>query len=85
MIYSSYFCPEQKRHFMETTQIILLAVSASISFALGRTLMHFRKRKKNAERLLIEKRAAQAQRDTPPGPESMNKSKRKRQARLHQH
>ena len=70
---------------METSHIILLAVSASISFALGRTLMHFRKRKKNTERLLIEKRVAQAQRDAPPGPASMNKSKRKRQARLHQH
>jgi len=70
---------------METSHIILLAVSASISFALGRTIMHFRRKKKNAEKMMIEKRAAQAQRDAPPGPESMNKSKRKRQARLHQH
>ena len=70
---------------METSHIILLAVSASISFALGRTIMHFRKKKKNAEKMMIEKRAAQAQRDAPPGPESMNKSKRKRLARLHQH
>ena len=70
---------------METSHIILLAVSASISFALGRTIMHFRRKKKNAEKMMVEKRAAQAQRDAPPGPESMNKSKRKRQARLHQH
>lgn len=70
---------------METSHIILLAVSASISFALGRTIMHFRRKKKNAEKMMIEKRAAQAQRDAPPGPEFMNKSKRKRQARLHQH
>ena len=70
---------------METSHIILLAVSASISFALGRTIMHFRRKKKNAEKMMIEKRASQAQRDAPSGHESMNKSKRKRQARLHQH
>ncbi len=70
---------------METSHIILLAVSASISFALGRTILHFRKKKKNAEQMLIAKRAAQALRDAPPGPEPMNKSKRKRQARLQQH
>ena len=70
---------------METKHIVLLAVSASISFAIGRTIMHFRKKKKNAERMLAEKRAAQALRDAPLGPESKNKSKRKRQARLQQH
>ena len=61
---------------METSSIILLAVSASISFALGRTIMHFRKKKKNAE---AQKRAAKALRDAPPEAESKNKSKRKRQ------
>ena len=70
---------------METSHIIFLTVSASISFVLGRTIMHFRKKKKAAEKVLIEKRAAQALRDVPPGPEPMNKSKRKRQARLQQH
>lgn len=70
---------------METSHIILLVVSASISFAIGRTIMHFRKKKKNTEKMLAEKRASQALRDAPPGPESMNKSKRKRQARLQQH
>ena len=70
---------------METSHIILLAVSASISFAIGRTIMHFRKKKKNAQKLLTEKRAAQALRDAALGPESMNKSKRRRQARLQQH
>ena len=70
---------------MEISHIILLAVSASISFALGRTIMHFRKKRKNAEKMLAEKKAAQSLRDAPPGPESMNKSKRRRQARLQQH
>ena len=67
---------------METSHIILLAVSASISFALGRTIMHFRKKKKNAE---AQKRAVEALRDAPPEGASKNKSKRKRQARLQQH
>lgn len=61
---------------METSSIILLAVSASISFALGRTIMHFRNKKKNAE---AQKRAAMAVRDAPPEVASKNKSKRKRQ------
>lgn len=66
---------------METSHIILLTVSASISFAIGRTIMHFRKKKKKIEQALIEKRAAQALRDAPPGPESNNKAKRRRQIR----
>ena len=69
---------------MQTSHLIFLVVSASISFALGRTIMHFRKKKKNADQVLAEKRVAQAQRDAPPGSEPMNKSKRKRQARVHQ-
>lgn len=64
---------------METSSIILLAVSASISFALGRTIMHFRNKKKNAEKERLQKRAAQALRDAPPEAASKNKSKRKRQ------
>jgi mannitol-specific phosphotransferase system IIBC component len=67
---------------METSSAILLAVSASISFAIGRTIMHFRKKKKAEALLKIEQKAAQALRDAPPGPESKNKSKRKRLARL---
>ncbi|MGB4117332.1 MAG: hypothetical protein WBK51_12385 [Polaromonas sp.] len=65
---------------METSHIILLVVSASISFAVGRVIMHMRKIKKNAANELAAKRAAQALRDAPPGPESMNKGKRRRQA-----
>ncbi len=61
---------------METSHIILLVVSASISFAIGRVIMHMRKIKKNAE---AQRRAANALRDAPPEAESKNKSKRKRQ------
>ena len=64
---------------MEISSIILLAVSASISFALGRTIMHFRNKKKNAEKERLQKRAAQVLKDAPPEPTSKNKSKRKRQ------
>ena len=61
---------------METSHIILLVVSASISFAIGRVIMHMRKIKKNAE---AQRKAAQALRNAPPEVESKNKSKRKRQ------
>ena len=64
---------------METSSVILLVVSASISFAIGRTIMHFRKKKKNDE---AQKRAAKALRDAPPEAESKNKSKRKRQMQV---
>ncbi len=69
---------------METSQTIVLVISALISFGIGRTIMHFRKKKKAADKASAERRIAQALRDTPPGPESKNKSKRKRQARLQQ-
>ena len=61
---------------METSHIILLVVSASISFAVGRAIMRMRKIKKNAE---AQRKAANALRDAPPEAESKNKSKRKRQ------
>ena len=64
---------------MEISHIVLLAVSASISFAIGRTIMHFRKKKKN---LQTQQKAAKAIRDAPPEAASKNKSKRKRQARI---
>ncbi|MBC7608456.1 MAG: hypothetical protein H7228_02590 [Polaromonas sp.] len=66
---------------METSSILLLVVSASISFALGRTIMHFRDKKRKAEKERLQKLQERALRDAPPGPESKNKSKRKRQAR----
>ena len=64
---------------METSSIVLLAVSCAISFALGRTFVHFRDKKRQKEQDAVNAKAAQALRDLPPGPESKNKSKRKRQ------
>ena len=68
---------------METSSVVLLVVSASISFAIGRTIMHLRKKKKLDAMLKSQQKASQALRDAPPGPESKNKSKRKRLARQH--
>ena len=64
---------------METSSIILLAVSASISFGLGRTIVHFRNKKRKAEAEQARLRQAQALRDQPAGPPSKNKAKRRRQ------
>ena len=66
---------------METSHIIFLVVSASVSFAIGRTIMHFRKKKKADVAIKVRQLAERALRDAPPGPESKNKSKRRRQAR----
>jgi biopolymer transport protein ExbB/TolQ len=61
---------------METSSIILLLVSASISFAAGRVIVHFRNEKRKRKAL---ERQAQALRDRPAEPEAKNKAKRKRQ------
>ena len=67
---------------MEISSTILLIVSASISFALGRTILHFRNKKKQAQKELALALQAKALKDAPLGPESKNKSKRKRLSRL---
>ncbi|MGH8831145.1 MAG: hypothetical protein ACREXV_08625 [Polaromonas sp.] len=61
---------------MDTSSIIFLVISCAVSFGLGRTFVHFRdkKRRKHAQEL-----EAQALRDRPVEPESLNKAKRKRQ------
>ncbi|MCY1164636.1 MULTISPECIES: hypothetical protein [Polaromonas] len=64
---------------MDTPGIILLVVSASISFGLGRLFVYFRDKKRKEKKEQALKRAAQALRDAPPEAESKNKSKRKRQ------
>ncbi len=61
---------------LETSSIVLLAVSTLASFGIGRTFMHFRKKKQKKE---AQQREARALRDRPVEPESKNKSKRKRQ------
>ena len=64
---------------METSSLILLAISASVSFAVGRTILHFRNKSRKAKKDLEEQQANRALRDVPAGPESKNKAKRKRQ------
>jgi hypothetical protein len=64
---------------METSSIILLVVSASISFGIGRAIQIFRNKKKKAAEEETRIRWEQALRDRPPGPPSKNKAKRKRQ------
>ncbi|MBG6075322.1 hypothetical protein [Polaromonas sp. CG_9.11] len=61
---------------LETSSIVLLAVSTAVSFGLGRTFMHFRKKTQKKE---AREREARALRDRPAELESKNKSKRKRQ------
>jgi hypothetical protein len=69
---------------MDTSGIIFLAVSASISFGLGRLVMHLRARKRKALEKQAQQRADHALRNRPAEPESMNKAKRKRQKRRSQ-
>jgi hypothetical protein len=64
---------------MDTTSIVLLVVTASISFGIGRVIMHVRKKKQAANKQFLAELAAKAARNAPPGPPSNNKSKRKRQ------
>jgi hypothetical protein len=61
---------------METSNILLLVISCAVSFGVGRTIMHFR-RKRRAKQ--AQERQAQVLRNRPPEVESSNKSKRKRQ------
>ncbi|SDN12766.1 hypothetical protein [Polaromonas sp. JS666] len=61
---------------METPALIFLVVSCAISFGLGRLFVHFRDKKRKK---VAEEREAQALRNRPPEPESLNKAKRKRQ------
>ena len=56
-----------------------LVVSSAVSFGLGRTFMHFRKKKRMNEKAQSQARSALALRNRPAEPESKNKSKRKRQ------
>lgn len=61
---------------METSSILLLALSAVASFGIGRTFKHFRDKKRAKEAQLRE---AKTLRDRPAERESKNRSKRKRQ------
>lgn len=61
---------------LETSSIVLLVVSTAVSFGLGRTFMHFRRKKQKKE---AQEREARTLRERPAETESKNKSKRKRQ------
>ena len=64
---------------METSSIIFLVVSASISFGLGRGIVYLRNKKRQSETEKVQQRRAQALREAPLAAEVKNKSKRKRQ------
>ena len=64
---------------METKNIALLVITATISFAIGRVIMHLRKRKKAEQQRSLAEQAQRALKDLPPEPPSTNKGKRKRQ------
>ncbi|MES2192699.1 MAG: hypothetical protein V4454_21470 [Pseudomonadota bacterium] len=66
---------------MDTSSILLLVVSASISFALGRFVVFLRDKKRNADKEKARLKAAEELKNRPPEPEAMNKAKRKRQLR----
>ena len=64
---------------MENLNIVLLVVSCAVSFGLSRVYVHFRHKKSKKLKNELEARHAQMLREQPAGPESKNKSKRKRQ------
>jgi hypothetical protein len=64
---------------MENSHIVLLVVSCAVSFGLGRVYVHFRDKKRKNHRDEAEARHAQVLREQQAGPESKNRSKRKRQ------
>ena len=61
---------------METSSIIFLFVSCAVSFALGRTFVYFRDKKRQRRKL---EREAAALRNRPAEKASQNKAKRRRQ------
>ena len=64
---------------MDTISIVFLVASCTVSFALGRTFLHFRNKKRQAHQHQALQRLAQAKRNAPPEAASKNKAKRKRQ------
>ncbi len=66
---------------MDNSSIFFLVVSAAVSFAIGRFIMHWRKRKLAARMEAAKKQSAQALQNLPAEPEARNRAKRKRQLR----
>lgn len=61
---------------METSSIVIVLLSFAVSFGVGRTIHHFRTKRRLK---LLHEKQVKAARDKPPEAESKNKSKRKRQ------
>lgn len=61
---------------MENSALIFLIISCAISFGIGRTIVYFRKKRREK---IARQRELEALRNRPVEPESKNKSKRKRQ------
>lgn len=61
---------------MEISSILIVIFSGAVSFGLGRTLVHFRNKRRDRNQHVQE---AQAFRNRPPEKVSSNKAKRKRQ------
>lgn len=60
----------------ETSSIVLLTVSAAVSFGLGRAFVHLRDKKRKQQAL---ERETKILRDRPDETEARNRSKRRRQ------
>lgn len=63
---------------IEPSSLILILASGAVSFALGRTYVHFRDKKRRRQ---AQERQALAEKNRVDEPESRNKAKRKRQMR----
>jgi len=61
---------------METSAVVFLVISCAVSFGLGRLFVYFRDKKRKEK---LQAREAEALRNRPAEPESLNKAKRKRQ------
>jgi hypothetical protein len=61
---------------MDPSGIALLVISCVISFGVGRTIMHFRNKRRNQK---AAEAHARMLRERPPEPVALNKAKRKRQ------
>ena len=64
---------------MDNTAWVILLISCAISFGLGKTIVYFRDKKRQAAKDKAPAEAARVKREKPPEPPSKNKSKRKRQ------
>lgn len=64
---------------MDNTAWVILLISCAISFGLGKTIVYFRDKKRQAAQDKALAEAELLRSEQPPEPPSKNKSKRKRQ------